>query len=114
MRLILSGGRYLAKDSGVTVNLSKSFNSGFILGFYATKTDISFEEFGEGSFDKGIYFSIPLDLVSKSYQKGNAKFLWKNLTRDGGARLNGGISNNSFIDNNSRNQLRRSMFGLGL
>ena len=114
VRLILSGGRFLAKDSGVTVNLSKSFNSGFVLGFYATRTDISFEEFGEGSFDKGIYFSIPLDLVSKSYQKGNARFLWKNLTRDGGARLNGGVSIKSFIDNNSRNQLTRSLFGLGL
>ena len=33
VRLVLSGGRFLAKDSGITINLSKSFNSGFVLGF---------------------------------------------------------------------------------
>ena len=90
MKLILSGGRYLAKDSGITMNMSKTFKTGFVLGFYATKTDISAYEFGEGSFDKGIYFSIPLDLVSKNYRKNNARFVWKNLTRDGGAMLSGG------------------------
>ena len=54
--MILSSGRYLAKDSGLTINLSKSFKTGFTLGFYATKTDSFSFEFGEGSFDKGIYF----------------------------------------------------------
>jgi hypothetical protein len=101
VKLIMSGGRYLAKDSGLTINLSKSFKSGFTLGFFATKTDISSQEFGEGSFDKGIYFSIPLDVVSSKYQKNNAKFLWRNLTKDGGAMLSGTMDLGGFIENTS-------------
>ena len=105
VKLILSGGKYLAKDSGFTANLSKSFKSGFTLGFFATKTDISSQEFGEGSFDKGIYFSIPLDLVSNKYRKNNARFIWRNLTKDGGAMLSGTIDLNGFIENTSSNYL---------
>ena len=101
VKVILSGGRYLAKDSGVTLNLSKSFKTGFTLGFYATKTDISAFEFGEGTFDKGIYFSIPLDVVSSKYRKNNARFVWKNLTRDGGAILSGGLDLNGYVENSS-------------
>jgi len=101
VKLILSGGRYLAKDSGFTMNMSKTFKTGFVLGFYATKTDISAFEFGEGSFDKGIYFSIPLDLVSRNYRKNNARFVWKNLTRDGGAMLSGGLDLQGFTENTS-------------
>ena len=105
VKLTLSGGRYLAKDSGITVNLSKSFKSGFTLGFFATKTDISAFEFGEGSFDKGIYFSIPLDIVSSTYRKNYAQFVWKNLTRDGGAMLSGTLDLNGYVENTSSNYL---------
>ncbi len=101
VKMILSGGRYLAKDSGITLNISKSFKSGFTLGFFATKTDISELEFGEGSFDKGIYFSIPLDVVSSKYRKNNARFVWKNLTRDGGAILSGTLDLNGYVENSS-------------
>ena len=101
VKMILSGGRYLAKDSGITLNLSKSFKTGFTLGFYATKTDVSSLEFGEGSFDKGIYFSIPLDVVSSKYRKNNARFVWKNLTRDGGAMLSGTLDLNGHVENSS-------------
>ena len=105
VKLILSGGRYLAKDSGFTLNLSKTFKTGFVVGAFATKTDISAFEFGEGSFDKGIFFSIPLDIVSKNYRKNNARFIWKNLTRDGGAMLSGGIDLQGYAENTSRNFL---------
>lgn len=101
VKMIFSGGRYLAKDSGITLNMSKTFKSGFTLGFYATKTDISALEFGEGSFDKGIYFSIPLDVVSSRYRKDNAKFVWKNLTRDGGAMLSGTLDLGGYVENSS-------------
>lgn len=101
VKLILSGGRYLARDSGFTFNLSKSFKTGFTLGFFATKTDISAFEFGEGSFDKGIYFSIPLDIVSSKYRKNNARFSWKNLTRDGGAMLSGTLGLQGYVENSS-------------
>ena len=101
VKMILSGGRYLAKDSGLTLNMSKTFKTGFTLGFFATKTDISAFEFGEGSFDKGIYFSIPLDVVSSKYRKDNARFVWKNLTRDGGAMLSGTLDLGGYVENSS-------------
>ncbi len=101
VKMILSGGRYLAKDSGITLNLSKSFKTGFTLGFFATKTDISAFEFGEGSFDKGIYFSIPLDIVSSRYRKNNARFVWRNLTRDGGAMLSGTLAIEGYTNDSS-------------
>lgn len=114
VRLSISGGRYLARDNGFTINLAKSFKSGFTLGFFATRTDISVEEFGEGSFDKGIFFSIPLDLVSKSYRTEYAKFVWRNLTRDGGALLYGGINFDGYAENKSRKELEYILEGLNL
>ena len=71
------------------------------MGVFFSRTDISKEEFGEGSFDKGIYFSIPLEVVSSKYRKNNAKFVWKNLTRDGGAMLSGGLDLNGYVENSS-------------
>ena len=56
-------GRYLARDKGFTLDLSRRFKTGFTIGAFASKTNISSELFGEGSFDKGFYFSVPLDLL---------------------------------------------------
>ena len=38
-------GKYLAGDKGVTVDLSRRFKNGFTLGVFATKTNLSSEEF---------------------------------------------------------------------
>ena len=40
-----------------------------MLGAYATKTDVSAEEFGEGSFDKGIFFQFLLILFLENIEK---------------------------------------------
>jgi len=80
-------GRYLAKDKGITFDLSRTFDNGFIFGVFATRTDVSSAEFGEGSFDKGFYLSVPLDLFSVNYSRRRAGVLYRPLTRDGGARL---------------------------
>ena len=53
MRTSLLVGKYLAGDKGATFDISRRFNSGFTLGIFASKTNLSAEEFGEGSFDKG-------------------------------------------------------------
>ena len=81
-------GEYLAGDKGATLDLSRRFNSGFSLGVFATFTDLSKEEFGEGSFDKGFYFSIPTKLFYSNYRSGNISFGLHPLTKDGGAILN--------------------------
>ncbi|TAK49266.1 MAG: YjbH domain-containing protein, partial [Betaproteobacteria bacterium] len=59
----VSVGRYLAKDSGVTVDVSRTFRNGVSVGAFATKTNVSAAQFGEGSFDKGVYLSIPFDVM---------------------------------------------------
>jgi Bacterial putative lipoprotein (DUF940). len=56
----LKGGRYLAEDSGFTFNFSREFKSGLNMGVFFSLTDISKAEFGEGSFDKGFFFNIPI------------------------------------------------------
>lgn len=83
----LSVGQYLAGDRGVTVDVMRRFSNGFVVGAYATKTNVSRAEFGEGGFDKGIYVSIPLDALLPRSSKFSLGFLWTPLTRDGGARL---------------------------
>ena len=39
---------------------TRRFANGWAVGAYATKTDVTAEDFGEGSFDKGVTLSIPL------------------------------------------------------
>lgn len=77
----ISYGEYLAGDEGVTFELSRSFMSGIEFGVFATFTDVSTDQFGEGSFDKGIFFNIPIygNLIN---------YTWKPLTKDPGAKLN--------------------------
>ena len=81
-------GKYLAGDKGFTLDLSRRFQNGFTLGVFATKTDLSAEEFGEGSFDKGFYFAIPTDSFFTNYRQGDISFGLHPLTKDGGAMLN--------------------------
>ncbi len=77
----ISYGEYLAGDEGVTFEFSRSFMNGTKLGVFATFTDVSSEQFGEGSFDKGIFFNIPV--------YGNfINYTWRPLTKDPGAKLN--------------------------
>ncbi|WP_109123767.1 YjbH domain-containing protein [Dyella sp. C11] len=84
----ISAGRYLAGDWGATVDVSREFTNGVRMGAYATKTNVSAQQFGEGSFDKGIYISIPFDLMLPRSTMTRAAFVWDPLIRDGGASLN--------------------------
>ena len=82
-----SVGRYLGEDIGVTMDFSKQFDSGVIAGAFVTKTNLSAEEYGEGSFTKGFYISIPFDLMTVKPSTNRASFSWIPLTRDGGQML---------------------------
>ena len=81
-------GKYLAGDKGATLDLSRRFKSGFTLGIFATKTDVPKEIFGEGSFDKGFYVSVPTKLFFTEYTTGHISFGLHPLTKDGAAILN--------------------------
>jgi len=85
--IALKGGRFLAEDSGINFDFSRRFKSGLRIGAFFSLTDISKAEFGEGSFDKGFYFHIPVDIFFQNYSKGTSSFGLKPLTRDGAAAL---------------------------
>ena len=81
-------GRYLAGDYGATLSLDREFANGWRVGAYATFTDASFEDFGEGSFDKGIRFTLPLASFLGKPSRSSNDLVIQSLSRDGGARLN--------------------------
>lgn len=88
VQIKLSAGRYLAGDVGTTLDVKRVFNNGTSIGVWATKTNLSAKQFGEGSFDKGIYVNIPFDVMLPKSSPSTANIIWTPLTRDGGARLN--------------------------
>ncbi|WP_429218546.1 YjbH domain-containing protein [Aeromonas veronii] len=83
----VSIGQYLAGDKGATFDFSKRFDSGVVLGGYATFTNVSADEYGEGSFTKGIYVTIPFDLMLLKPTTAQGSIGWVPLTRDGGQML---------------------------
>lgn len=100
-------GKYLAGDKGATLDLSRRFKSGFTMGVFATKTDLSAEEFGEGSFDKGFYISIPTKLFYSDYRSGNISFGLHPLTKDGGALMTQHNSLYSILGDSNANSIQR-------
>lgn len=83
----VSAGRYLAGDWGGTLRLSRVFDNGVSMGVWATFTNVSREQFGEGSFDKGFVITIPFDLLLPRSTRNTADMVWRPLIRDGGAML---------------------------
>ena len=86
-QITVSAGQFLAKDKGVNIDYAKRFDSGIIVGAFAAFTDVSSEEYGEGSFTKGFYISIPTDLFLLQPSKGRGFFPWIPISRDGGQML---------------------------
>ena len=80
-------GKFLAADVGARLDFSKQYKSGIIVGAYASRTNMSAEEFGEGSFTKGFYLSIPFDALSYKPTTSRGNFNWQPITRDGGQML---------------------------
>jgi hypothetical protein len=80
-------GRYLAGDVGATLTIDRVFNNGWRVGAFATLTDVSFEDFGEGSFDKGIRVYAPLSWFLGRPNTTVVGTTLRPIQRDGGARL---------------------------
>ena len=80
-------GRYLAGDYGATFSVDRTFKNGWSVGGFFTLTDATSEEFGEGSFDKGIRITIPLQWLTGQPTSQSATFPIRPIQRDGGARL---------------------------
>ncbi|UWQ62449.1 YjbH domain-containing protein [Leisingera caerulea] len=84
----LDAGRYLAGDYGATVTLDREFSNGFKVGAFFTLTTVSFDDFGEGSFDKGIRLEIPVSWLTGRPSRDRLAQVIRPVLRDGGARLN--------------------------
>ena len=80
-------GRYLAKDVGATLEVRRTFDNGWMIGLWATLTDVPFDDFGEGSFDKGMFFRIPLDGILGRNTRSAFSTRMRPIQRDGGQRL---------------------------
>ena len=83
----VDAGRYLAGDYGATFTLDREFNNGFKVGAFFTLTNVSSEEFGEGSFDKGIRLEIPVSWLTGRPSRNRLSQTIRPTLRDGGARL---------------------------
>lgn len=83
----LDVGRYLAGDIGATATLTREFNNGWKVGGFFTLTDVSAADFGEGSFDKGILLTVPLNWFIGKPTKQSISTVIRPIQRDGGARV---------------------------
>lgn len=85
VRTKISFGEYIAGDNGYTLEFSKNFDNGVKFSAFFSKTNVSVNDFGEGSFDKGIEVRIPFANIFGGEKLGN--FSWRPLTKDPAALL---------------------------
>ena len=105
--LEINAGRYLAGDWGTTTTIPRKFGSGWEVGGYATLTDVPFDVFGEGSFDKAIYFSVPIDWIISKPNKTKRRLTIKPITRDGGASLASARKLYKYVENEHNASFKR-------
>jgi hypothetical protein len=87
----IHAGRYLAGDVGATLEVQKRLPNGWSVGAFATLTNVPFKDFGEGSFDKGIFLTVPLDIFSSSNTKARYRNNLRLINRDGGRPVEGPV-----------------------
>ena len=100
-------GRYLARDWGVTTKVKRRFGNGWTVGAYATLTDVPFKTFGEGSFDKGIFLTMPMDWILGNPNPSRRTITIRPITRDGGAILGSAKTLHSKIREAQFSEVRR-------
>jgi hypothetical protein len=80
-------GRYLAGDRGYTLELTRRFSTGVEIGAFFTKTNVTAEQFGEGSFDKGFILRFPIGYILPVNTQAEVGMDIRPVQRDGGQRL---------------------------
>lgn len=88
MHYQVDAGRYLAGDWGATFKVEREFANGTRIGAFATLTSVSSDDFGEGSFDKGISYQVPLSTLTGKRGKQRIEGNFRPVLGDGGARVN--------------------------
>ena len=99
MRFKITAGRFLAKDVGVQLDFSRRFDTGARVGAIVALTNCDPDCVGEGSFNKWIYFEIPMDLwLAKSSTRKKARYAWSPLTKDAAQEGEVGSLYNVMVD----------------
>ncbi|MGY8984038.1 MAG: YjbH domain-containing protein [Sphingomonadales bacterium] len=83
----ISFGRYLAKDWGTTIDISRRFSSGIRIGVSTTYTNLKKSESGRGYSDNQIYMIIPFDFFWFKQSSDKASFKFKRLGKNGGQKI---------------------------
>lgn len=98
-RLKLSAGKFLGKDKGFQVDISRRFDSGARVGGIVSLSDCDSACTGEGSFNKWIYFELPMDLFYiNSSTRAKSGYAWSPLTKDSGTKVEPGNLYNLMIN----------------
>ena len=92
LRLKASFGKFLGKDVGAQIDVSRRFATGARVGAIVSLTDCDADCVGEGSFNKWIYFQLPMDLFysDKRSTRHSAYYAWSPLTKDAGTKVEPG------------------------
>ncbi|MBN9546616.1 MAG: YjbH domain-containing protein [Alphaproteobacteria bacterium] len=109
LNFTLSAGQYLAGDRGLTFQVTRRFATGVEIGAFFTKTNVSSEQFGEGSFDKGIIIRIPLGWSLPIETQGVWGVDLRPIQRDGGQRLLGDAVLYDETQRSSESEIRRGL-----
>jgi hypothetical protein len=89
LNFVVRAGQYLAGDRGLTFEMSRRFSTGIEIGAFFSVTNVSAARFGEGSFDKGIFFRIPVNWAIPISSQNEFGMNMRPVQRDGGQRLEG-------------------------
>jgi len=99
MRFKLSLGKFLGKDVGAHIDLSRRFKTGARVGGIVALTNCDAACVGEGSFNKWIYFQLPMDLFyTQSTTRAKTGYAWSPLTKDAGTKVEPGNLYNIVMD----------------
>ena len=114
MRFKVSAGKFLGKDKGVLLDLSRRFETGARVGAKVAITDCDAACVGEGRFNKWIYFNLPMDLFYiNSTTRGISSYEWSPLTKNAGQKLATGTVYNVMISAQDEvDTLRRKSWSL--
>lgn len=104
----VDAGRYLAGDWGGTLTLTRRFPNGWAVGGYFSLTDVTEEDFGEGSFDKGVFVEVPFRWTTPFETRANNSIELTSVSRDGGAQLETPSALYPIVRNYDRNRLSRN------
>ena len=79
----------MAKDVGFHIDIGRRFKTGAKVGAIIALTDCDAECVGEGSFNKWIYFNLPMDMFGQETRSRGA-WAWSPLTKDAGQKAHVG------------------------